>query len=348
MISAPPLLLVLGPEGHGVTRYGLDVADAVARIDPLVRVVLVDDVAAGDRVIADAGDGASVHLHATDRLFGTGPEDAADVVERWSARTRLSLTLHDVPQTSDGAMFERRRAVYARMVAAAERVAVNSAHEQQLMVEFLAGSGAAHAIALGSRTAAGTPDADAPADADGTDLTVLIAGYVYPGKGHRPAVLAAARAASELRSQGSEVGRVVVRAIGSPSRGHEADVDDLRRDAAARGVAFEVTGFLDDAAFVRALVAPGIPLAAHEHVSASRSMLDWVEAGRRPLVVDSRYAAEMDALRPGTLVRYHADDLATRLAAAWRDPASTRLAAGTSLSPTLDEVAASYLAWWAA
>ena len=78
-----------------------------------------------------------MHLHATDRLFGTGPEDAAEVVERWAARCRLTLTLHDVPQTSDGAMFERRRTAYARMVAAAERVAVNSRHEQLLMAEFL-------------------------------------------------------------------------------------------------------------------------------------------------------------------------------------------------------------------
>jgi len=33
VISAPPLLLVLGPEGHGVTRYGDDVAVAVTAAD---------------------------------------------------------------------------------------------------------------------------------------------------------------------------------------------------------------------------------------------------------------------------------------------------------------------------
>lgn len=344
MISAPPLLLVLGPEGHGVTRYGDDVAVAVTAARPDATVVRVADVDAAERALEGVPGEAPVHLHATDRLFGSRPEDAADVVERWAGRCRLMLTLHDVPQPSDGTMFERRRAAYARMIAAADRVVVNSRHEQHLMDEFLPDSARAHAIALGART--GTPPGGVVAE--GRALRVLIAGFVYPGKGHRPAIIAAARAAEILRAHGDGPQVVAVRAIGAPSRGHEADVERLREEAAALGVAFEVTGFLDDDAFAGELVAPGIPLAAHEHVSASRSMLDWVEAGRRPLVVDSRYAAEMDALRPGTLARYSADDLADRLVDAWRDPASTRLAAGVSLSPTLDDVAAAYLRWWAA
>lgn len=347
MTSAPPLLLVLGPAGHGVTRYGDDVADAVARSDARTRVVRVADVSEADRALAAAAPGTRVHVHATDRLFGSVPEDAAAVVERWADAHRLSLTLHDVPQPSDGTMFERRRAAYARMVAASGRVAVNSRHEQLLMAEFLPCSATAEAIALGSRT----PPAAAPATASpeiprSRELRVLIAGFVYPGKGHGPAVAAAAEAAARLRAEGEDVGRVAVRAIGAPSRGHEADIERLRADAASSGVAFEVTGFLDDRDFARELIADGIPLAAHEHVSASRSMLDWVEVGRRPLVVDSRYAAEMDDLRPGTLVRYRPDELAAELARAWRDPGSTRLAAGASLAPTLDDVAASYLSWW--
>ena len=51
MISAPPLLLVLGPEGHGVTRYGDDVARAVGALRPGARTVRVADVAAGDRAL---------------------------------------------------------------------------------------------------------------------------------------------------------------------------------------------------------------------------------------------------------------------------------------------------------
>ncbi|MFI8633396.1 hypothetical protein ACIGEP_12450 [Microbacterium sp. NPDC077663] len=345
MTFAPPLLLVLGPDGHGVTRYGDDVASAVRRVDASARVVRVADVAAGERALAEAGAGVRVHLHATDRLFGSAPEDAADVVERWASRVRLALTLHDVPQPSDGTMFERRRIAYARMIAAAERVTVNSRHEQSLLGEFLPGAPSAHAIPLGARP--GIRRRDIGADRQ-RDLRVLIAGFVYPGKGHRPAVIAAARAADALRARGEDVAGVAVRAIGAPSRGHDEDVVRLRDAAAELGVAFEVTGFLGDAAFAAELVAPGIPLAAHEHVSASRSMLDWVEAGRRPLVVESRYAAEMDELRPGTLALYHGEELAERLAEAWLDPASTRLASGASLAPTLDDVAESYLAWWAA
>ncbi|WP_413354941.1 hypothetical protein [Microbacterium sp. 1P06AB] len=344
MISAPPVLLVLGPEGHGVTRYGDDVAAAVTAVHPDVTVVRVADVPSGDLALDGLDAGARVHLHATDRLFGSRPEDAADVVERWAGRCRLTMTLHDVPQPSDGTMFDRRRAAYARMIAAADRVVVNSRHEQHLMDEYLPGSAQAHAIALGART--GIPPVGD--DTGASDLRVLIAGFIYPGKGHRPAVIAAARAAEVLRARGDGPEVVAVRAIGAPSRGHEADVEQLREEAAALGVDVEVTGFLSDDVFARELAAPGIPLAAHEHVSASRSMLDWVEAGRRPLVVDSRYAAEMDGLRPGTLARYRADDLADRLVEAWRDPASTRLAAGASLAPTLDDVAAAYLRWWAA
>ncbi len=109
---------------------------------------------------------------------------------------------------------------------------------------------------------------------------------------------------------------------------------------------FEATGFLEDADFASRIVADGIPLAAHEHVSASRSMLDWVEAGRRPLVISSRYAQEMAMLRPGTMALYEPAELPRRLVAAWLDPGQTWLDPGTPLAPTLVDVAAEYLAWW--
>ena len=110
--------------------------------------------------------------------------------------------------------------------------------------------------------------------------------------------------------------------------------DDSSADAERRGVRFDVTGFLDDAAFQAQLLERGIPLAAHEHISASRSMLDWVESGRRPLVVCSRYAEEMAALRPGTMTVYQPDELARCLVDAWRHPQQkTWLAAGTSARP---------------
>ncbi|MET0433888.1 MAG: hypothetical protein ABW025_06935, partial [Cellulomonas sp.] len=192
------------------------------------------------------------------------------------------------------------------------------------------------------------PTTAAPApQGPGTSLVALVAGFLYPGKGHDDVVRAVADAADLLRAAGTPPGEVAVVAVGGPSPGHEDEVDRLRALADGRGVALRVTGGLDDDAFHAALRGPGVPVAAHRHLSASRTLLDWGEAGRRPLVVDSRYAREMADLRPGTLALYPPDDLPTRLARAWADPEATALPAGASLAPTLRDAAAAYLAWWA-
>lgn len=338
--EAPPLCLVWGPPGHGVTDYGADVATAVARRDAAVRTVRVADLRAALRAVSA---GERVHLHATDRLLGPTLEDAADALEQLAAVCRLTLTLHDLPQESDGTGYDRRVAAYRRFFAAAEAVAVNSEHERMLVGEHLGDVPAPHVIPLGTREPA--PNTDAAAAAPG-DLIVLIAGFVYPGKGHDVALHAAAEAVAALRAAGRPVGRAVVRALGAASPGHDGDVDSLRVRAAELGADFEISGFLDDATFAASLRAPGIPVAAHEHVSASRSMLDWIEAGRQPLVVRSRYSLEMDALRPDTWTLFRPEELGARLAEAWENPASTWLPAGRSLAPTLDDVGESYRSWW--
>lgn len=348
VIAAPPRLLMVGPQHHGVVQYAIDVADAVVATDP--RAERLDAQTPSDAVhLLDGVDRA--HVHVTDRLFGRSPEEAAEAVERLADATELTVTLHDIPQTSDGRMLDRRIAAYARFIAAAHATAVNSRHEQALAEEFLGVSASVvpYAIPLGSRIAsapATVDDASQPGAA--RPLTVLIAGFIYPGKGHAAAIQAASRAAEDLRATGHPIADVVVRAIGAPSAGHEDDVLDLEAEARAAEVSFEVTGYLDDAAFAAQISLPGIPLAAHGHVSASRSMLDWVEAGRRPLVVDSRYAAEMEQLRPETMVRYDPSTLHTELAAAWLDPSRTRLPAGRSLRPALPDTASAYLDWWGA
>lgn len=346
VIAAPPRLLMVGPQHHGVVQYAIDVADAVVAADPRADRVYASTPADAVHLL-DGVDRA--HVHVTDRLFGRSPEEAADAVERLADVTSLTVTLHDVPQTSDGRMLERRIAAYARFIAAAHATVVNSRHEQALAEEFLGVSPATvpHAIPLGSRVGAAVVTADDASPPGATrPLTVLIAGFIYPGKGHSSAIQAAARAAEELRATGHPVADVVVRAIGAPSAGHEDDVLDLEAEARALTVSFEVTGYLDDEAFAAQISRPGIPLAAHGHVSASRSMLDWVEAGRRPLVVDSRYAAEMEQLRPETMVRYDPSTLHTELAAAWLDPSRTRLPAGRDLRPSLPDSASAYLDWW--
>ncbi|WP_394289324.1 hypothetical protein [Microbacterium sp.] len=343
MTAQLPLLLVVGPSGHGVVQYGADVASALIA-DGAARVEVAADPTAGRAAVERE---RSVHVHVTDRIFGDSPEAAAAVIEEWAALCRLTITVHDVPQPSDGKMFARRVAAYHRMASAAEATALNSAHEQHLWREHIGTASLPAVIPLGARIAQ-APGLGPDAAASVADLVVLLAGFVYPGKGHRPAITAAAAAAAHLRAGGGDVGHVVVRAIGAPSRGHESDVDALRADAEALGVELEVTGFLADDAFAQALQAPGIPLAAHEHVSASRSMLDWVEVGRRPLVVDSRYAREMAELRPGTLSLYGPAALPAALADAWLTPSRTWQEAGTALAPTLRDAAAAYAAWWQA
>lgn len=345
MIDSPPLQLSIGPANHGVVQYALDVAAAAARLDSRLRVLSVPDAATASAAL----DGiARAHLHVTDRLLGDSPEAAADAVERLAVRTTLTLTLHDVPQSSDGVPLSRRIEAYERCFAAADGVIVNSLHERSLVAEFLDVPAPPTVIPLGARVAAvAGPAARRDDPGRERDLVVLISGYVYPGKGHLEAIAAAAEAARLLRAEGAPIARVIVRAIGGPSRGHEGDVAALADRAQGMGVDLEVTGYLEDGAFTEQLLAPGIPVAAHQHVSASRSMLDWVEAGRRPLVVDSRYADEMDRLRPQTSRRFEPSALAGHLMSAWQDPATTWLPAGRSLRPALDDTARSHLDWWA-
>jgi len=361
--SDTPALLLTGPPRHGVVRYAGDLADHVRVLDAHARVLRVEDPA--DLPAAGAGLGRA-HLHVTDRLLGSSPDAAADVVERLAAACRLTVTLHDVPQESDGPRnLPRRAAAYARIAAAAAGVAVNSRHEALLLAEHgVLAAGRAHVVPLGATVGAAGPadravgtagPADAggtagrtPAPAPGAPLVALVAGFLYPGKGHDDVVHAVADAADLLRAAGTPPGEVAVVAVGGPSPGHEDEVDRLRAEAAARGVALRVTGGLPDDGFHAALRGPGIPVAAHRHLSASRTLLDWGEAGRRPLVVDSRYAREMAALRPGTLTLYPPADLPAHLARAWADPAATALPPGASLAPTLADAAAAYLGWWAA
>ena len=319
----PPRLLILGAPQHGVVRYATDLADAVT--------ATAGDVSADD----------SAHVHVTDRLFGSSPEEAAERIEQLAATTRLSITLHDVPQESDGTGFSRRADAYRRFIAAASGVAVNSRHEASLVLEHLGHRvDDAAVVAIGTRSAHPVTRPRPSTGSGGS--TVMIAGYIYPGKGHLEAILAAGEAG---RAVGGD--RPTVVAIGSPSAGHERDVDALQRVARTAGVDFRVTGYLDNDAYAREQYAVGVPVAAHQHVSASRSILDWAETGRRALVAESRYTREMDALRPGTIALYEPHRLAELIERAWREPESTWLAPTTELAPTLADAATAYRRWWA-
>lgn len=322
-VALPPHHLLLGLTTHGVTRYAGEVARA-----------------AGAPVVRDADQldpGASVHLHLTDRLLGRDPAAAAAAVESLARRVRLTLTLHDVPQPTDGPVFEERAAAYGRFVRASHAWATNSWHEHALVDRWCAAGARGTVIPLPVFDG-GVVEPDRRRVASAPVLGVF--GFVYPGKGHRQVV----RAAAALRRGGTPVR---VRVLGGAAPGHADEVDQLVGTSRARGVPVEVTGRVPEADLVRALRRVDVPVAAHRNVSASGSLNSWIAAGRRPLVRDSAYTREMDALRPGTLTLFDDATLVPRLEEALRDPASTWTAPGTDLGPRLEETAAAYRVWWA-
>lgn len=318
-----PSHLLLGSETHGVTRYAGEVAGA-----------------AGAPVVRDPhhlDEGVAAHLHVTDRLLDRDPEVAAATVEELARRVRLTVTLHDVPQPTDGPRFGARAAAYGRIVRASRAWATNSWHEHDLVGRWCAEDARGAVIPLpvfpAPRTAAD--------EARREDAPVLgVFGFVYPGKGHRQVV----RAAAALRRAGTDV-RVHV--LGAAAPGHADEVETLLRTSRERGVPVEVTGRVPEAEVWRVLRRVAVPVAAHRNVSASGSVNSWITAGRRPLVRDSAYAREMAALRPGTVTLFDDATLVPVLAEALRRPDSTWITAGTDLGPDLADTAASYRAWWA-
>jgi len=332
----PPALVVTPDPQHGVTVLARRIAEAVAARtgrDPAV----ATDALTGPRPPARA------HLHFTDRLWASSPEAAAERIVDLAARVPLTVTLHDLPQPSDGERnLPRRSACYRAVVEAVRGVVVNSEHEAALLAE--------HTVAGHAPTVVPLPvdPEPAPEVRPEPDGTAAVIGFVYPGKGH--AELVEAVAALRGRDPHGPGGRLGVVALGRPSSGHEAETDALVAAAAARGVDLAVTGYLSDAVLLDRCRRASVPVAAHRHVSASGSMATWIAAGRRPLVPDARYSREMAALRPGTLTLFDGDDpeaLAEAVARAAADPASTWLGPDAVTAPGLAEVADAYLAWWA-
>ncbi|GIF23133.1 hypothetical protein BJ973_000509 [Actinoplanes tereljensis] len=320
-MSRLPALAITTDERHGVTVAARDLATAAEAATGLGLAV-----AAG--VLLGEHPPERAHLHFTDRLWAGSPEAAAALVERIAARTALTVTLHDVPQASDGPRNRpRRTACYARVAGAARGVVVNSRHE------------AAHLTEAGivPRVLGVVPLPVTPAPrtvrtaANSPDLAVL--GFFYPGKGHAE-VVDALPAGAHLT------------VLGSASAGHEADLLAFVEHARARGITVGVTGYVPEKDLVERCRAVAVPVVAHRHFSASGSLATWIAAGRRPLVVDGRYPREMAELRPGTVRLVAPARLAEALAEALADPASTWLAADAVTRPHLDDTAAAYLRWW--
>lgn len=317
-----PIQVVLGPSEHGVTRYARQLAEAGG--GP-VQV---------QRDLADAPPPAGAyHLQLTPQLAGRTPEEAAERLTEWisASPARPTITLHDVPQPSDGAeMFPRRAACVRRWLESARAVAVSSAHEAALLREFAPGAEpTVLPLPVDPR-----PD-PLPAGPDGS-LGVL--GFIYPGKGHLEAIAAAAARPTPPP----------VRFLGAASAGHEELVTELRGTAERAGVPLQVTGHLDEPAWAAQIARVGVPLALHRHLSASGSINSWVAHRRRPLVLRSAYAEELAALRPGTLWLVELDQIDEAVAAALADPERTVLPAELPLGPDTADTLAGYRWFWAA
>jgi glycosyltransferase involved in cell wall biosynthesis len=323
-VSGLPALVVTADQRHGVTVAARDLTAAV-------------ETTAGVRLGVTAAEllgehpPERAHLHFTDRLWGGSPEEAAALVERVATRTGLTVTLHDVPQDSDGPRNRQRRIdCYARIAAAARGVVVNSHHE----AVHLAEAGIVPR-ALGVVPLPVSPAPPGPRPQPG-DPDVAVLGFFYPGKGHLEVVEALAGLGTRPR----------LTVLGGPSAGHEEDLKTFTHRAGVRRIAVDVTGFVPERDLLDRCRAVTVPVVAHRHFSASGSLATWIAAGRRPLVTDGRYTREMAALRPGTVHLIAPGDLRSAIAAALAEPASTWLAPGAVTRPHLDDTAAAYLRWW--
>ncbi len=320
-------VLVVGPAEHGVTAAALAQVAALRGVAAgpvhLLRRDGEPDPAELRAAVRAAPPGPLL-VHVTDKLFGATPEDAADVVVALALDRPLVVTLHDLPQASDGQRVAARRAsAYRRMAQSSAAVVVASAHEARL----LAACGVrvpCTVVPLPVPDLRGTPAAD-PATRPGS---VAVLGYLYPGKGH-----AAVVAALDVLPDG-----IGLTAWGRPSAGHEDLVGSLTAQARALGRPCTVTGYVPDDALPGLLRSAVLPVAPHEHLSASGSINAWIGAGRRPLVPRSDYVDELEARTPGCVRVY--DDLPTALVEAWDDPATTWLPARRPAGPTVADTAA--------
>lgn len=337
--------LVVGPPGHGVVRHGrrLSAAGAGALVE----------LATPHGPPPQLRD-AAVLVQFTDRPFGRPATTAAAGLERLTGAARcVVVALHDLPQRSDGAARAVRTAGYLRVAGRADAVVVGSEHERLLLLGAARVRGRAWADRLSKRlhvvplpieaeplrpgaTGAARP-ADGPASGPGgaaTDPVVATLGYLYPGKGVEEVV----RAVGRLTTPPEVVN------LGRAAAGHEDLVPATRALAEGCGVAWSTTGWLDDPELLDRLRSVTVPVAAHRHVSASGSLASWLAAGRRPVVLRSRYVSELVERLPGTLhvVDPGADPVAAltdAIGTALRDPARTWLAAGTRLGPGWEETA---------
>lgn len=314
-MTRPVVHLIVGPDRHGVVRFGIALQEHLrANGFPSTAV----------RSVIPPPPGRGLHVQFTDRLFGVDASQAATAVLELARGVRrgggrITATLHDLPQPSDGAHYATRAQAYASLGPALDAVVVSSDHESELLADI---GFRTKATVIPLPVAAPTGDRRATA----APPTVGVFGFIYPGKGHAEVLRA-------MRCLPRDVGMT---AIGEPSAGHDDLIDELTAMARAQHRFFEVTGHVPDDALPALLHSVTVPVAHHRHVSASGSLNSWLTAGRRPLAPSTRYSREIAARNPGALLLYEDDDagLATSVRAAISEPASTWLPVGLACSPT--------------
>lgn len=322
----PVAHVVIGPPRHGVVRFGHELHDA------MVGCGLPSALWQADRVehLHWTGDAAGLHLQFTDRVFGPTPEDAAEAVgaivaDADRAGLRVTATLHDLPQPSDGRNHQRRTTAYADVCARVHAVVVSSEHERALLHDYVPQRVAVvplpvsfvHAEILELQS-----------------LSVGIFGFVYPGKGHLEVLDA-------LAGLGEDVELV---AIGEASHGHDDLITALHRHADTAQVRFRLTGHVPDADVAGMLRGVSVPIAPHRHISASGSINSWLTAGRRPLAPANRYTEEMVHRNPEALQLYPDTEAGLRAAIrrALDEPLLSWLPESAVLTPSAGEAAARY------
>jgi glycosyltransferase involved in cell wall biosynthesis len=283
------------------------------------------------------GRSSGIHLQFTDRLFGTSPQQAAGAVgsivaAAASTGRRVTVTLHDLPQPSDGHLFGRRKDAYAAVCERVHAVVVSSDHEVQLLAPYRPARVAVVPLPVRIDVSAKPPATES--------LSVGIFGYVYPGKGHLEVLDAIGRLDDDVE----------LIAVGQASDGHADLVATLEQRARALGVPYRLTGYLTDG-LAEVLRGVTVPVAPHRHVSASGSLNNWLGAGRRPLAPVNRYTEEVARRNPDVLELYPDTEsgLRTAIKRALEEPALTWLPESTVCTPSVADAADQYarlLAAW--
>lgn len=306
--------VLVGPNEHGVTEYGLRLVRALSQLAggqtvPVHRFAtwqeLRDAVDGGWRP-GEPGD--PVHVTFTDHLFGADPQAAVELVDKLAESRPISVSVHDVPQPQEGtARYQRRAAAYVHLAERADVLWVNSEHEARFFLDECRrqGSRAVDPRIVPLPLPATLTDATDTAGKRGgsgvaSDVTVM--GFIYPGKGY--AELIDALAGTGVR----------VRALGALAAGHAELGEQLTQAAERGGLGLEISGYLPEADLERAMRAADVPVCPHRHFSASGSLMKWVALGRRVLVADSDYARELAELWPEFIVTVRDDQWAQAIA----------------------------------